>query len=223
MIKVFVPRDAAALSMGADDVAKAIAAEAKKRNCQGRDRPQRLARHAVAGAAGRGRDAQRPRRLRPGETGRRSKPLQGQVPQRRKAQAFARPHRRDPILQEPGAPDVRALRHHRSAVDRGLPRSRRLCRPHQGAHHGAARHRHGGHDLRPARPRRRRLPDRHQVEDGPRRQGRPEVHLLQRRRGRQRHLRRPHADGRRPVLPHRRHDHRRHRRRRHQGLHLRPL
>ena len=34
MIKVFVPRDAAALSMGADDVAKAIAAEAKKRNAK---------------------------------------------------------------------------------------------------------------------------------------------------------------------------------------------
>ena len=34
MIKVFVPRDAAALSMGADEVAKAIAAEAKKRNCK---------------------------------------------------------------------------------------------------------------------------------------------------------------------------------------------
>jgi formate dehydrogenase iron-sulfur subunit len=34
MIKVFVPRDAAALSMGADAVAKAIAAEAKKRNCK---------------------------------------------------------------------------------------------------------------------------------------------------------------------------------------------
>src|SRR5688572_6069992 len=32
MIKVYVPRDAAALSMGADAVAKAIAAEAKKRN-----------------------------------------------------------------------------------------------------------------------------------------------------------------------------------------------
>ncbi len=34
MIKVFVPRDAAALSMGADAVAKAIAAEAKKRNAK---------------------------------------------------------------------------------------------------------------------------------------------------------------------------------------------
>ena len=33
------------------------------------DRPQRLARHVLAGAAGRGRDAGRPHRLRPGEPG----------------------------------------------------------------------------------------------------------------------------------------------------------
>ena len=32
MIKVFVPRDAAALSVGADEVAAAIANEAKKQN-----------------------------------------------------------------------------------------------------------------------------------------------------------------------------------------------
>ena len=32
MIKVFIPRDAAALSVGADEVAAAITAEAKKRN-----------------------------------------------------------------------------------------------------------------------------------------------------------------------------------------------
>ena len=128
-----------------------------------------------------------------------AEPLQGRFPQRRDAQALARPHRRDPVLQEPGAPDVRALRHHRSAVDRGLSRPRRLRRPDQRADHGAARHRHRSDDVRPARPRRRRLPDRHQVEDRPRRQGRSEIHLLQRRRRRQRHLRRSHADGRRSV------------------------
>ncbi len=39
-------------------------------------------------------------------------------------------------------------------------------------------------ELRPARPRRRRLPDRHQVEHGAGHDIRPEVHRLQRRRGR---------------------------------------
>ena len=50
-----------------------------------------------------------------------------------------------------------------------------------------------------------------------------EIHRLQRRRGRQRHLRRPHDHGRRSLRPDRRHDDRRHRRRRDQGLHLYPL
>ena len=56
-----------------------------------------------------------------------------------------------------------------------------------------------------------------------RRRGRPEIHRLQRRRGRLRHLRRPHAHGRRSLRADRGHDHRRPRRRRDQGLHLHPL
>ena len=80
-----------------------------------------------------------------------------------------------------------------------------------------------GHRLRPARPRRRRLPDRHQVEDGGADQRRPQIHRLQRRRRRQRHLRRPHDHGRRSLRADRGHDDCRHRRRRHQGLHLHPL
>ena len=50
-------------------------------------------------------------------------------------------------------------------------------------------------ELGPPRPRRRGLSHRHQVEDGARRSLRPEIHLLQCRRGRQRHLRGPHGDG----------------------------
>ena len=50
------------------------------------------------------------------------------------------------------------------------------------------------------------FPDRHQVADGARRRGRPQVRLLQRRRGRQRDVRRPDADGGRPLLPDRGHD-----------------
>ena len=78
-----------------------------------------------------------------------------------------------------------------------------------------------GDRIRPARPRRRGVPGRHQVEDGARRAGGAEVHRLQRRRRRLRHLLRPHRDGRRSVHADRRHDHRRRRDRRDDGLHLR--
>ena len=67
------------------------------------------------------------------------------------------------------------------------------------------------------------FPDRHQVEDGGADRGRPQIHRLQRRRGRQRHLCRPHDHGRRSLRGDRGHDHRRHRGRRHQGLYLHPL
>ena len=77
--------------------------------------------------------------------------------------------------------------------------------------------------VRPARPRRRRLPDRHQVADGRADAGAAEIHRLQRRRGRQRHLRRPHDHGGRSVRADRGHDDRRHRGRRDQGLRLHPL
>ena len=78
----------------------------------------------------------------------------------------------------------------------------------------------GHHRFRPARPRRRGVSDRHQVEDGARSAGRTEVRHLQRRRGRLGDLRRPHADGGRSVRPDRGHDHRRHRGRCDAGLHL---
>ena len=87
---------------------------------------------------------------------------------RRHSQTRSRPHRRDSVFQKPGAADFRPLRHHRSGVDRGLSRERRLRGPHQGADDGTGRHSGRGHDLRPARSRWRRLPHRHQVEDGPR-------------------------------------------------------
>ncbi len=65
------------------------------------------------------------------------------------------------------------------------------------------------HRVRPARPWRRRLSDRHQVEDGRADQGGSKIHRLQRRRRRQRHLRRPHDHGRRSLPGHRGHDDRR--------------
>ena len=51
----------------------------------------------------------------------------------------------------------------------------------------------------------------------------PEIHRLQCRRGRFRHLRRPHDHGRRSLRADRRHGDRRHRGRRDQRLHLHPL
>ena len=74
-----------------------------------------------------------------------------------------------------------------------------------------------------ARPWRRGVPDRHQVEDGRRCEGRAQVHRLQCGRGRFRHVRRPDADGRRSVRADRGHGDRRLRGRRHQGLRLHAL
>ena len=62
------------------------------------------------------------------------------------------------------------------------------------------------------------FPDRHQVAHHGSGRGIAEIHRLQRRRGRQRHLRRPDADGGRPLHPGRGHGHRRHRRRATKGF-----
>ena len=134
MIKVFVPRDAAALSMGADAVAKAIAARSQEAQLP-RSRSSATARAACCGSSRWSRSRRADGRVAYGPVKPADVPglVQGQVPQRRQAQALARPHRRDPLLQKPGAPDLRPLRRHRSAVDRGLPRSRRLRRAHQRA------------------------------------------------------------------------------------------
>ena len=63
----------------------------------------------------------------------------------------------------------------------------------------------GGSGLGPARAGRGGLSDRHQMAHDRRRRGRSEIRRLQRRRGRQRHVRRPDADGGRPVPPDRGH------------------
>ena len=79
---------------------------------------------------------------------------------------------------------------------------------------GTRRDHRGNHQIRLARPRRRRLSDRHQMADDRASQSAAEIHRLQRRRGRFRHLRRPHDHGRRSVRADRGHGDRRHRRRR---------
>ena len=138
--------------------------------------------------------------------------------------AVRRAARGDSLPQQADAADLRPLRHHRSAVAGRLSRAWRTDAAWSGRWSlGAGGDRRRGHQVRPARPRRRGLPDRHQVEDGRRHGGRPEIHRLQRRRGRLRHLRRPHDHGRRSLRADRGHGDRRHRGRRDQGLRLYPL
>ena len=188
-------------------------------------RPQRQPRHAVAGAAGRGRDAAGPHRLRAGAappTCRAcSTPACWTVPTTPCASGRIEEHA---LAGLPAAADLRPLRRHRSAVARRLPGAWRLRGPAPGAGAGAGGDRRGGG--RPPACAAAAAPASRPASSGgprPHAAGRPEIHRLQRRRGRQRHLRRPHADGGRPLHPDRGHGHRRHRRRRHQGLRLHPL
>ena len=85
---------------------------------------------------------------------------------RRRARAAARPDRRHSLAQAADAADLRALRHRRSALARRLSRPWRLQGLGQGAGAWPGRHRRGSRAIGPARPRRRRLPDRHQVAHG---------------------------------------------------------
>ncbi len=106
---------------------------------------------------------------------------------------------RHPVLRAP-EPRAAQLGPDRPGEHRRVHRPRRLPGPGQGAHRDDAR---GGHrrdqDVRPARPRRRRLP--HRAEVAVRRAGRrrPEVRRLQRRRRRPGRVHGPQRAGRRPA------------------------
>ena len=176
--------------------------------------PARLA--VGTGAAARGRDAGRPRGLRAG-AGRGRRRARGPGPARRlhrahrpargarRASAAPGPHRSAAVFREAAAHHVRPRRPRRPAVAGRLRRARRLGRPRQGARDGAGGGRRRGARIRPARPRRRRVPGRHQVEDGGRHGGPAQGHRLQRRRGRLGHVLRPDADGGRSIRARRRH------------------
>ena len=172
-------------------------------------RPQRLARHALAGAAGRGRDRPGPHRLWPGRGRGRGGAVRGRADGGRRPPAAARRDRGARLDEAPAAPDLRPRRDHRPALAGRLSRPWRAGRVAGGPGAATGADRRGGRDIGPARPRRRRLPDRDQVEDRAGGAGRAEIYRLQCRRGRQRHLRRPHADGGRSLPADRGHDHRR--------------
>ena len=74
-MRIFVSRDAGAVAVGADEVALALETAAGKARHRDRDRQDRFARAVLAGADGRGRDAKRPRRVRPGDRRRRASVL----------------------------------------------------------------------------------------------------------------------------------------------------
>ena len=223
--RVFISRDAGALCVGADEVARALFKAAETRGLD-----VEIVRTGSRGMywlepTGRGRAARGPHRLRAGQAVGHRRPARRRHARRRQASPLPRPRRGHPVPQAADPAHLRPLRHHRSAVARRLQGAWRLQGP------GAARSPLGPEaiveevvQVGPARPRRRGLPDRHQVAH--RRRRRPaaaEIHRLQRRRGRQRHLRRPHDDGGRSLRADRGHGDRRHRRRRDQGLHLHPL
>ena len=170
----------ARLALGADKVAKAIADIARRPRRGRHDRSQRLARHVLPRAADRSRNACRPHRLWPGCAARTSprssmptssmaarialrigRPEDHPYLARQTRLTFARCGITDPISLEDYA-----------AHDgwRGLKRAIEI---------GAAAIVDESHAIGPARPRRRGLPDRHQMEDGRRHQGRSQICRLQ--------------------------------------------
>ena len=218
--RVFVPADAAAVSVGADEVAaafEAAGAQVVRNGSRGMLWLEPLVEvETDAGRVGFGnvapedvpawsRWSRESRRATSSTTG------------------CDRGGRRAPLADLAAAGELRPRRRGRPDVDRRLRGARRLGRAAPGAVALPRRGGPGGHRLRAPRPRRRRLPGRHQVEDRPGGRVRPEVRGLQLRRGRLRDVRRPDGRRGRPVHPHRGHDDRRPRRRGERGLRLRAL
>ena len=142
--------------------------EARARGLAVRHRAQRLARPVLAGAAGRGGHARRAA----SPTGRCRPRMWPALFDAGLLHGGAHPlchgpDRGDPLPGAAGAPDLRAHRHHRPAVAGRLRGARRLGRA-CGARCSstAPSDRAAGARLGPARPRRRGLSGRHQVEDG---------------------------------------------------------
>ena len=114
-----------------------------------------------------------------------------------------------PFYRAPAARAAARQRPPRPDLHRRLHRARRLLGPGPRPGDGARGGPRGGQALRPARARRRRLPDGPQVGGVPQGGGRPQVRGLQRRRGRPRRLHGRRAARGQPAQRARGHDHRR--------------
>ena len=167
--RIYVPRDAAALSVGADETGAGDRAcrGAPQRRC--RARAQRFAWTAVAGTPRRGRDCGWSHRLRSGHGGRCGGAVRGRLVAGRSAER-ARPcvapgrRRRDPVFQASAAAHVCALWPDRSVEPRRIPRARWLSRSRERDRAWAACGRRAGHGIGPAWAWRRGVPGRDQVE-----------------------------------------------------------
>ena len=144
------------------------------------------ARAACTGWSRSSRSRRRPGRVAygPVDRGRRARPVRRRLPRGPAARPSARPAGGDSLPRPAGAAHLRAGRHHRPGLGRGLRGARRLSRAPAGARAGAGRRGRGGDPVGPARPRRRGVPHRHQVEDRAGHRRRSEVRRLQRRRRR---------------------------------------
>jgi NADH:ubiquinone oxidoreductase, NADH-binding (51 kD) subunit len=119
-MRIFVPRDAGAVAVGADEVATALSGRRQSRYRR-RDRQDGIARALLAGADGRGRDLAGPRRVRPGDCGRCANGVR-RDDRRRSAPVEARPRRRNPWLKRQtrltfarcGVIDPRSVRDYRA-------------------------------------------------------------------------------------------------------------
>ena len=178
---VFIPRRRRrAVAVGADEVAAAIGAAAARREC----RRSRSCAPARAGSTGSSRWS-RSRRRQAGVAYGPVAPSDAEAlldagsRRRRRTQLRLGPTEDIPWLKRQTAPDLRALRHRRSALARRLSRARRLQGPR--ARRCAWRPTAIVEEVvavGPARPRRRRLPDRHQVAHRGRRRQAPQKYIV---------------------------------------------
>ena len=205
---VYVPRDSSALSLGADKVAVAIAYEAARRNID-----LRLVRNGSRGMfwlepmveveTARGRVAYGP--VTPADV---PALFDSGFLDAAESIGWASASTEEIALsQASGAADFRAHRDCRSGLARRLRRARRLSRPCARAlAMSAEKIVEEDHRVGIARARRRGLSRRNQMAHRAAGRRAPEIRRLQRRRGRLRHLLRPHDHGGRPVRPDRGHD-----------------
>ncbi len=127
MTKIYIPLDMAALAIGADKVAAAIAK--RRPRAATRSRSSATARAACSGSSPWSRSRRRgPDRLWAGRGQGRRVAVRRRLPHGRRACALRRQAGRPSLHGAPDPPHLRALRHHRSAVARRLCGAWRLAR-----------------------------------------------------------------------------------------------